>query len=340
MTHSGATPPPHHSQHPTRARIVLNPLAGNAEDISGVHAAMQTWQARGWDVELTPTTYAGHAITLAREAAEQRYDIVVAAGGDGTVNEVVNGIARTRTALAVLPFGTGNVWVRELKMPLRPHDAATVIDVGHAIDLDLGIAGERYFLLMAGVGFDAAVTRAVDPTAKRKLGVLAYLVQAVLTARDVRGTRVRMEIDGRKVRGRVLMVVIGNSRLYGGFLQITHHANLTDGLLDVAVIKGQDVRSAPLHILSILLRRYNLNPDMSYYRAREVRISSTTPLEVHVDGDPIGLTPMTFRVVPGALRALVPPWTSNDLIGTAPGMRVPMMDRIRRILIDGTQHKL
>lgn len=322
---------------PLRARIVLNQQAGNAEDLSGVQAAMQLWQARGWQVEVTPTRYAGHAIELARAAAEQGYEIVAAAGGDGTVNEIVNGIAHTRTALAVLPFGTGNVWVRELKLPLNPLEAAAALGVGHTVSLDLGMAGERYFLLMAGVGFDAAVTRAVHPEAKRKLKLLAYLVQAVLTARDIRGTRTRIELDGRVVKGRVLMVVIGNSRLYGGFLQITHQATLTDGLLDVAVINGQDVRSAPLHILSILLRRYNFNPDMNYYRAQEVQISSATPLEVQVDGDAIGTTPMTFRVAPGALRALVPPWTTSDLIGTPPGMRLPVLDRIRRILINGSQ---
>lgn len=322
-----------------RARIVLNPLAGNAADIENVQAAMQLWQARGWDVEVMPTEYAGHAIELAQEAAARNYTIVAAAGGDGTVNEVVNGIAHTETALAVLPLGTGNVWVRELKLPLNPQEAAANLSLGHTVQLDLGQANERYFLLMAGVGFDAAVTRAVHPEAKRKLGILAYLVQAMLTAREVRGTRCRIELDGRVVKGRVLMVVIGNSRLYGGFLQITHHAALTDGLLDVAVIKGQDVRSAPLHILSILLRRYNLNPDMDYYRAREVQITSVEPLEVQVDGDSIGTTPMRFRVAPHALRALVPPWTTSDMLGSAAGVRFPMKDRIRRILIDSSQRR-
>ncbi len=330
---AAGTPTP--SSEPVRARIVLNPLAGNAEDIGGVSAALEVWRTRGWEVDVTPTAYAGHAIELAREAAAQNYDVVIAAGGDGTVNEVVNGIARTRTALAVLPVGTGNVWVRELKLPLRPDAAAASLNMSNIVDLDLGLAGERYFLLMAGVGFDATVTQAVLPEAKRKLGLLAYIFQAFAVARDIRGTPTRIVIDGRQVRSRVLMVVIGNSRLYGGFLQITHHANLTDGLLDVAVIKGQDVRSAPLHILSILLRRYNLNPDMDYYRAREVQIGGATPLAVQVDGDPIGVTPMSFQVAPGALRALVPAWSVSDILGTPSGIRFPVMDRIRRILIDG-----
>jgi YegS/Rv2252/BmrU family lipid kinase len=291
-------------------------------------------------VEITPTAYAGHAIELARVAAARGFYVVVAAGGDGTVNEVVNGIARTATALAVLPVGTGNVWVRELKLPLRPDAAAASIDIGSVLDLDLGLAGDRYFLLMAGIGFDAAVTRAVNPEAKRKLGLMAYLVQALMTARTIRGTRARIIVDGRQIRGRILMVVIGNSRLYGGFLQITHHANLTDGLLDVVVIKGQDVRSAPLHLLSIVLRRYHLDPDMDYYRAREVQISGAAPLGVQVDGDPIGATPMTFQVAPAALKALVPTWAVSDLLGMPSGMRLPAFDRIRRILIDRTHQRL
>ncbi len=320
-----------------RACVVLNPRAGNAEDVRAIGAAIDVWRARGWEVELRSTRYAGHGVELSREAVREGFDIVTAAGGDGTVNEVINGLAYSRAALAVLPVGTANVWVRELKLPLAPEAAAAALADGHTTALDLGKAGERYFLLMAGVGFDAAVTRAVHPEAKRKLGLLAYVVQAVLKARDVRGTRCRIEIDGRVVKGRVLMVVIGNSRLYGGFLQITHHATLTDGLLDVAVIMGQDVRSAPLHLLSILLRQHHFNPDMSYYRARRIRIEAHEPLEVQVDGDAIGATPMTFEVAPSALRALTPSWAADDMLGSAAGLRLPAMDRIRSILINGSQ---
>jgi diacylglycerol kinase (ATP) len=324
---------------PVRACIVLNPRAGNAEDISGVRAAVQTWKARGWEVDLATTAYAGHAIELARSAAQQGYEVVVAAGGDGTVNEVVNGIAHTNTALAVLPIGTGNVWGRELRLPLHSHDAAVCLASGNLVTLDLGKANQRYFLLMAGIGFDAAVTRSVRPEAKRKLGLMAYIVQALRLAPDVRGTRAELLIDGRVVRGNVLMVVIGNSRLYGGYLQITHQANLTDGLLDIVVIKGQDVRSAPLHLLSIVLRRYNTNPDMEYFRAREVTINSAKPLGIQVDGDLIGETPMTFCVEPDALRALVPAWATHDLLGLAPGLRLPVLDQIRRVFNAGSSHR-
>jgi diacylglycerol kinase (ATP) len=317
------------------ARIIINPLAGQAEHIAEVHRARALWEAHGWTVDWCATQYAGHAVALAREAAASGCDLVVAAGGDGTVNEVVNGVAGTRTALAALPFGTGNVWVRELKLPLRPEAAAAALLDGASYALDLGLAGERYFLLMAGVGFDASVTRSTRPELKRRFGILAYLIQALTIARDVRGTRARIVLDGRPIKGHVLMVVIGNSRLYGGFLQITHHANLTDGLLDVAVIKGQNARSAPVHLLSIFLRRHDFNPDLLYYRAREITVSGLKPLDVQVDGDPVGVTPMTFRVVPGALQAWLSPAAAQELLNPAPQLRLPsMLEGIRRVFID------
>jgi diacylglycerol kinase (ATP) len=324
---------------PIRACIILNPLAGHAEDVSAVQRARAIWENHGWEVDWQTSDYAGHAIDLARAAAASGFNLVVAAGGDGTVNEVVNGIAGTPTALAALPVGTGNVWVRETKLPLRPEAAATALLEGQSYALDLGKAGERYFLLMASIGFDASVTRRVRPELKRRLGIMAYLVQALNTARDVRGTRMRLILDGRAIKGRVLMVVIGNSRLYGGFLQITHHANLTDGMLDVAVIKGQDARSAPLHLLSILLRRHHFNPDLAYHRAREVIVSGSLPLDVQVDGDPIGETPMTFRVVPRALHAWLPPAAAQELL-TVPYVRLPsIFQNIRRVFINGPYPK-
>ncbi len=295
------------------ARVVLNPRAGHGNGHDGVNSAIAVWRRRGWLVELTTTNYAGHASELAREAVVDGCDLVVAAGGDGTVNEVINGLACSATALAVLPLGTGNVWVRELHLPLDPVEVAEILLQGVFRQLDLGQAGERYFLLMAGIGFDAHVARKVDPGEKRRFGLVAYVVKALRLARQVRGTPVRLVLDGRPVRGRALMIVVGNSRLYGGFLQIAHHASPVDGLLDVVIIKGGDMRVAPLHLLSIFLRQHHFNPDLDYYRARELSIDSMVPLDVQVDGDTIGHTPLRLRVVPGALRALLPAGSFEQL---------------------------
>jgi diacylglycerol kinase (ATP) len=300
-----------------RALIVFNPIAGQAGSLEqDLHAAADVWRAHGWTVDLRPTTAPGDGTRIAREAAAQGYDVVVAAGGDGTVNEVVNGLVGTQTALAALPIGTVNVWVRELGLPLQPRAAAEALLRTQIRTIDLGRAGDRYFLLMAGIGFDAAVTAEVRASEKRLLGIFAYLFRAFSLAWRFRGTRARIGIDGKTVRGRVLMVVLGNSQLYGGVVKITARASLDDGLLDVCVIKGNSLRGAPFRLLSILMQRYTLDPKLEYHRARTVHVATRGPLAVQVDGDHIGQTPMTFEAVPGALRALMPPTLPSDLIRT------------------------
>jgi diacylglycerol kinase (ATP) len=299
----------------TRALIVYNPSAGQAESFEQeLRAAATLWQHHGWQVELRPTSGPGDGTRIAREAAAQGWHVVVAAGGDGTINEVVNGLVGTQTALASLPVGTVNVWIREIGLPLHPRATAEALLRAQVRRIDLGRAGNRYFLLMAGVGFDAAVVEEVRPPEKRRLGALAYALRAVFVALRYRGERVRVVLDGRRVGGRMLLVVIGNSQLYGGIVKITARAVIDDGLLDVCIIKGSSFLSAPLRFASILMRRYNLDPKIEYHRARSVRVESRRRLPVQVDGDHIGQTPMTFEVVPGALRALLPEQLPPDLI--------------------------
>jgi diacylglycerol kinase (ATP) len=307
------------ANHPTRALIVFNPTAGQAGSLEhDMLIARDIWREHGWDVELRPTRGPGDGTRIAREAAAQGYDIVVAAGGDGTVNEVINGLAGTRTALGALPVGTVNVWVRELGLPLQPRAAAEALLACQPRQIDLGRAGERYFLLMCGVGFDAAVTAGVRAKEKRRLGAFAYVLSALSMATRFRSTSARVIVDGRPIRSRVLMVVLGNSQLYGGVVKVTARASLDDGLLDVCIIKGKSIWSAPLRILSIITQRYNVDPQIEYHRAREISISARRPLPVQVDGDHIGSTPMTFEAVPGALVALLPPKLPEDLVRPEP----------------------
>jgi len=298
-----------------RALIVFNPVAGQAGSLErDLDAARDVWRAHGWTVDLQPTAGPGDGIRIARAAAAEGYDVVVAAGGDGTVNEVINGLAGTTTALAALPIGTVNVWVREIGLPLNPRAAAEALLQTQVRAIDLGKAGDRYFLLMSSVGFDAAVTAEVRSHEKRRLGIFAYVLRAFNLAWGFRGTPARIVVDGKVVRSRVLMVVLGNSQLYGGVVKITARASLDDGLLDLCIIKGNSLRGAPLRVLSIVMQRYNLDPKIEYHRARTVQISTRRSLPVQVDGDHIGQTPMTFEAVPGALHALLPSMLPEDLV--------------------------
>lgn len=301
--------------HKTRALVVFNPIAGQAAAFEqALHDACDVWRTAGWSVDLEPTKGPGDATRIAREAAEQGYDLVVAAGGDGTVNEVINGLAGTKTALAPLPVGTMNVWAREIGLPLQPRAAAEALLHAERRVIDLGRAGERYFLLMASLGFDAAVTASVRSEQKKRLGAFAYILQGLKVAFRYQGVRVRMLLDGKTVRGRFLMVVLGNSQLYGGVVKLTANAIIDDGMLDVCVFKGRTLQSAPLRLWSIMRRRYSADPRIAYYKARRVVFTSSKPMDVQVDGDYIGTSPIRFESVPGALVALMPPNAPAELL--------------------------
>jgi YegS/Rv2252/BmrU family lipid kinase len=308
--------------------LVFNPNAGQADALEReLTAAAAVWREAGWLVDLEPTREAGDGRRLAQQAAEQGYELVVAAGGDGTINEVINGLAGTATALAPLPLGTMNVWARELRLPLQPRLAAESLLTWQARPIDLGRAGDRYFLLMAGIGFDAAITAGVGPQEKRRFGALAYVFRGIEHTVNLRSARARLVLDGRALRRRVLMVVVGNSQLYGGLVKITHHASIDDGLLDICVIKGDNGLSAVRRLIAIIRRRQSRDPEIEYYRARSLQIVARPPLPVQVDGDPIGVTPMSFEVVPGALRALLPADLPENLVQQPAGDTA----RVRRV---------
>ncbi|NJR68194.1 MAG: hypothetical protein HC771_05585 [Synechococcales cyanobacterium CRU_2_2] len=170
--------------------------------------------------------------------------------------------------------------------------------------------GDRHFLLMASAGFDAAVTAEVNLGEKRRFGAIAYLKSALQLAWRYQGTKIHLRIDGKRIRGRVLMVIIGNSQLYGGVVKFTAHALVDDGFLDVCVIRGRSlVMDAPSRLLSVFTRFYNRDPQVRYYRAKQVEIRGKKKkkrLPVQVDGDYLGQTPMGFEIIEKGLWVLVP----------------------------------
>jgi diacylglycerol kinase (ATP) len=296
-----------------RARFILNPQARQGS--VSLREAVGFFVEAGWTVDLLRTEYPGHAIELARCAATEGYDLVVACGGDGTLNEAVNGLAGSDTALGVLPLGTANVWAREIGLPLRLADAARAlldgevhrVDLGYAEPLDGTAFGRgRYFLMMAGIGFDAEVARAVRPQEKRRWGMIAYVAAGIATALRFTGTRMTLQFDGQRMRRRVLLAVIGNTRLYGGLVEITHQALADDGMLDLCFFEGSGLLQKIEHVVRVLLRRHTASPRVCYFRAREVVVRSRQPVPVQLDGDTYGQTPMRFCAVPQALSVLVP----------------------------------
>jgi YegS/Rv2252/BmrU family lipid kinase len=194
----------------------------------------------GWSVGLKATREAGDATRLAREAAAQGMDGVWVAGGDGTICEAVNGLVGSATAMGVLPAGTGNVWARQLRLPIRtvgrPHyleQAAADQAQGQIKAVDVGQFGERCFFLWAGIGFDAMLTDRLEPRPRpiKRLGALPYLIAAVSLARDYAGVQCRITLDNETRRRRILMILVSNIQMYTYF-NVVRQARLDDGLLD------------------------------------------------------------------------------------------------------------
>ncbi len=306
-----------------RARIIANPNSGSMRGDLGLDDLEETaaWMtAHGLPTEICHTQRPGHARELAAAAVKAGMDMVVAAGGDGTVNEIVQALAGQGTALGVLPIGTVNVWAREMGIPLRLSQARELLVSGVRRRVDLGRAGSHYFLLMAGIGFDAEVARRVDRGVLQRWGLklLDYAATASYLSVTHRSSRIWMRLDGRRRSTDALMVLIGNTRLYGGAFRLARDAVADDGLLDVVIIGGGGTLARLGLFARALARRRSLGPRVRYERCRTIRLESGVPLPVQVDGEVIGTLPMTFSVAPHALNVIVSPLAPADLFAREP----------------------
>ncbi len=308
---------------PARARIIANPASGGSLSEATLQELAETarWLTeRGLPTELRLTRRVGHATEIAHEAASAGYDMVIVAGGDGTVNDVIQALAGYRTALGVLPMGTVNVWAREMGIGLSATEARETLLHGVRRRVDLGRAGQRYFLMMAGIGFDAEVARRVEQGRLKRFGLkmLEYLATVALLSVTRPSDSIRITIGTRRRREQALMVIIGNTRLYGGAMIFTRRAVADDGALDVVVIGSGGIFHR-INVLSrALLRRPSAGPRVRYERAQSLRLEARGPAPVQVDGEVIGYLPMTFSVAPLALSVIVPRDTPTGLFSRAP----------------------
>jgi len=299
-----------------RAVIVCNPAAGRQQAAEGIGRASDVLVRAGWTIDVEMSTGRGDATRIARNAVESRVDAVIAAGGDGTINEAIQALAGSETALGYLPYGTVNIWARELGIPLDPAAAAQTFVEGQAKQIDLGQANGRYFLLMAGLGFDGEVVRrehALDRY-KRRFGVLPYVAAGASALWQYRGADVELRYDGLIRRVQALMLVVGNTRLYGGFFRFTPRAVANDGWLDLCIIKGKGLLAVVRQSLPLLLARTITHADVELIRVRDLTVRAERSLPLQLDGEPVGETPVTFGIAPRTLRVIVPRGFNTDLI--------------------------
>jgi diacylglycerol kinase (ATP) len=288
----------------TRALAIVNPVAGGGR-------AVRIWERirPHLDVACIATECAGHASRLAREAAEQAYERVLAVGGDGTVSQVAAGLAGTPTVLAVIPAGNGNDFSRALGVPAAPELAARVALEGRARPVDMGhlqVGGRCVaFVNVAGCGFDAEVLR--QTAARRALGgSLLYFGGILRTLTAFRPRPMRLTIDGRVFERRALGIAVANGPTYGGGIRIAPRAILDDGLFDVCLVGDL----SPARLLALLPRLYTGThagrKEVEFFRCRELtaELLGGDRVTCQADGELLEQLPATFRMQPRRLMCV------------------------------------
>jgi diacylglycerol kinase (ATP) len=306
------------------ALVIVNPAAHNAVKRKALSGANTWLRDQGWKVKWTETSGGDDATAIAARAAEEAVPLVFVCGGDGTLNEAVNGLAGSDTTVSVIPTGTVNLWAREIGLLTKPLEAVRLAVDGVQRRVDLGRAGSRYFLSMAGFGIDAAVTYSVAQGIKSRVGAAAYILSAAKRGMTYRSSRVRMSLDGETRTSEMLLLVAGNTRIYAGLTKVTPHAVVDDGWLDVCVYEGRGrwdiVRLAAL----TLLRRHGLSKSVRHKRARRLMIASEKPLPVQLDGEVLADSPTDVSVAAGALYVLTPLGLKSALFSRPPELLAPV----------------
>lgn len=300
-----------------KALVVHNRAAGGAgRKRLQLEEALSLLEGAGWELDVRLTASKGHATQLAAEAVSASADVVVAAGGDGTVNEVLQALVHSETALAVFPIGTVNVWAREAGFSTDVVRAAAELTQGRRVRVDAGRAGARYFLLMAGVGLDAEVTASLGSMSRRKqrLGVLPYLWRTAQVVPRYRGAMFEIEFDDQTTRQNALMVLASNTRLYAGLGRPAPAAVANDGMLDVTVFAGRGPAQTVRHIARFLWQSKSPRFKGDVTRVRRLAIRSDPPSPVQIDGEPAGTTPIEITVEPRSVVAIVPSQYDTSLI--------------------------
>jgi diacylglycerol kinase (ATP) len=258
------------------------------------------------DCPVHATGQPGDAEVLARQAVEDGFGKIVAAGGDGTINEVVNGLAGSHVMLGLLPVGTVNVFATELGLPV--HDLQSCWDIiraDHTRVVDLPCANQKYFAQLAGVGLDAQAVKETSLTLKRNFGPLSYLISAVQIATR-QPPRLFIESENSPI-AESSFVLIGNGRHYGGPFPFFKHALLDDGLLDVVAFKQLGYLEIIKYLQDVFFSSDIRLAEVEYFQTRRLRITSEEDVPVEVDGELAGNCPVEFAIRDKHLRVLAPP---------------------------------
>jgi YegS/Rv2252/BmrU family lipid kinase len=298
-----------------RVHVIINPISGQPKPVLSILNTVFHQAGIEWDVSVTHT--GGDAYRAAKAAAAQGVDVVAVYGGDGTVLEAATGLMGTTTPLAILPGGTANVLSIELNIPQDLEAAARIACSAESPvrRVDMGQSGERFFIQRIGIGLDADKVDRATRELKQKYGRLAYALGWLQAARETPKARYQLRLDGQEVECEGITCHIANSGSIGvPGLVLLPDISVSDGLLDVLILR--DTRVGTALSLAHLAAGHPADPEaFHHWQVREVSVAANPPQRIHADGEMWESTPVTVRMLPGAVGILTPKANVRNLTG-------------------------
>lgn len=286
-----------------RARIIYNPTSGREMFKKNLPEVLAKFESAGYETSCHATTCAGDATKAAKAAVEREFDIVVAVGGDGTLNEVVAGISQyeKRPKLGLIPMGTTNDFARAMHIPRKIEDAVDIILNGETMPVDVGILNdERYFINIAAGGRITELTYEVSSKMKTILGQFAYYIKGVeMMPSSMKATNMRIEYDDEVFEGDTMMFLCGLTNSVGGFEKLAPDASLNDGLFTLIILKKCNIADF-VRLATLALRGEHLNDqNVIYKKASRVKVTSEDAVHINLDGEYGGDVPAVFKNLKG-----------------------------------------
>ena len=283
--------------------MLINPISGTRDKNGICNLTSTRLKGAGIDLDIVNTQYKGHGAELARKAAEEGIDIVVAAGGDGTVNEVASALMHSGTALGIIPCGSGNGLARSLGLPMDFDAAIDIIAQNRPTAVDCGVADDRPFFCTFGMGFDAVVTEKFASGERR--GKMQYVRSALLEYINFTPDSYALEIDGEIYTEEALLIAVCNTPQYGNNAYIAPRASLTDGLLDVTVIRNGSIIHQAMAGIGLLSGQIDRNRYVDTFKAKKVKIIRLKDGPAQIDGEPLNLgRKVSIHCEPSCLKVL------------------------------------
>lgn len=290
---------------PAHIRFIINPTSGTRSRVDVAERIEQFLDHEKYKHEIVFTEYAGHAPELAKEAADKGCEIVVAVGGDGTVNEVARGLLNTETALGILPKGSGNGLARHLQIPLSLDAAIKNLNTGHTATIDSGSINGHPFFTTAGIGFDAYISSVFAGNKKR--GLQTYVELVMKEVMNYKHLPMKAIINKKTLETDCYVMAFANAAQYGNNAYIAPLADIEDGLLDVCLVRKLDLVKA-LNLSYCMLTKQLAHPDSAeYFKTAHVKVSTSQPIMYHADGEFMGkASEFEVQMHPLSLKVFVP----------------------------------